>query len=74
VFLSRFMPCSDCGASIDRMVAVPHVCDPDQRAEFSLRPLRQEIDSFESLLHEYLAGVEGKFETWMAARQVRRAS
>jgi hypothetical protein len=34
--------------------------------------LRDEISAFESRLHEYLDGSQGRFEAWLAARQVRQ--
>ncbi|MGZ6801982.1 MAG: hypothetical protein ACXVFU_02950 [Nocardioidaceae bacterium] len=65
------MPCPECGASVDRTAADPHVCDPERRAAYELIPLRDEIDSFESRMHEYLDSDAGQFESWLAARHVR---
>ena len=73
MFLSRFMPCSECGDSIDRTVPLSHQCDPERRAAYAMYALRPEIDAFEDLLQEYLTGSDGRFEVWMAARHVRRS-
>ena len=50
-----------------------HACDPARRAEFEMLGLRAQILSFEEDFAEYLASVEGRFEVWLAARDVRRA-
>ena len=36
--------------------------------------LRGQILAFETLFRVYLMGNKGRFETWMAARDVRRAA
>ena len=71
MFLSRFMPCPECGASVDRTLVEPHECDPERRAAYEMQPLRQEIDAFEQRLRNYLDRPEGRFETWLAHRRVR---
>lgn len=71
MFLSRFVPCARCGASIDRTVTDPHVCDPERRAAYQFSVLRPLVDDFESQLHDYLAGQDGRLESWLAFRKVR---
>ena len=74
MFTSRFMPCPDCGASIDTTVASPHRCDPERLLDHRMFALRDEIDSFDSLLTLFLDSSEGRLEAWLACRQVRRTT
>ncbi len=67
-------PCARCGASVDRAEADSHTCDPGRRLEFQVLAMGAEIAAFDTDLHEYLAGNEGRFETWLAARDVRRSA
>jgi hypothetical protein len=71
VFWSNFIPCADCGQAIERSSASEHTCDPDRRVEFKMVALRHQVLTFEKELHEYLSGKEGRFESWLAARDVR---
>lgn len=72
MFVSRFMPCPECGASIDRSLAEAHACEPERRAAYAMLSMRDEVAGFESQFQEYLAGSHGRFEAWLAARHVRR--
>ncbi len=72
LFHSRYMPCSDCGASVERTLAVAHACDPERRLDFQLFGLRDEIVQLESGIHAYLTSTRGRFELWYAARERRR--
>ncbi len=74
LFHAKHMPCADCGASVDVAATEPHVCDPSRRLEFELVALRPAIDSFDTDLQEYLSGSAGRFEAWIAAREVRRGA
>jgi hypothetical protein len=74
VFWSSYMPCSHCGEAVDRSAADPHACDPERRLEFQMVAMRRELLSFDTELREYLSGKEGRFETWLAAREVRRTA
>jgi hypothetical protein len=67
-----FMPCADCGASIERTRKHLHVCDPDRRLEYELFQLRREIAAFDQQLAEFVASPIGRFETWLAERDRRR--
>lgn len=72
MFLSRYMPCAECGASVDTTAPTAHRCEPSRRVDFAMFGLQDEIAAFESSFHAYLAGNRGRFEAWLAARQVRR--
>lgn len=73
MFLSRHMPCEDCGVSVERATAESHVCDPARLLDFQMFKMRDKILRFDDILREYLDGNQGKFEVWLAARDVRRA-
>lgn len=72
VFWSGQVPCATCGEAVDSAGADAHACDADRRVEFQMVALRHQIQSFDRDLQAFLAGNEGRFETWLAARQVRR--
>jgi hypothetical protein len=71
VFGSRFMPCETCGASVDRRGLRRHECSPGRRADYEMFALRDEVAQLETRIHRYLATSSGRFESWLAARQVR---
>lgn len=71
LFLSRFLPCGECGASVERTRLAEHRCDPDRRVEFTVFGMREGIARFDRDLHAYLRSAHGRFEAWYAARQVR---
>ena len=71
VFMSRYMPCEECGASVDRTSLAEHECAPDRRADYQLFKLRGELAQLEAEIRRHLATAPGRFETWLAARQVR---
>lgn len=71
MFRSRFMPCQECGASVDRTGVMRHECAPERLAEFRMFEMREEIAQLETGIRRYLASASGRFETWLAARQVR---
>ena len=52
---SRFMPCGECGASVDRAVAEAHVCETERWLDFQLFQLRDEIAAFDDQLSNWLA-------------------
>jgi hypothetical protein len=74
MFASRYLPCPECGASMDRTDPTPHVCDAERLLEFTLFALRHEVAEFELSLRSYLGSAVGRFETWLAARDVRGAA
>ena len=71
MFDSRFMPCQDCGASVDRTGTAGHECAPERRADYQMFGLREEVAQLEAGIHRYLATATGRFESWLAAREVR---
>jgi hypothetical protein len=72
-FASR-MPCAECGAVVERADAAAHVCDPARWRDFQLLTMSATVAGFDTGLQEYLAGKEGRFEAWLAARDVRRTA
>jgi hypothetical protein len=72
VFTSRFMPCEDCGESVEQAVAPSHRCSPERLVEYRMFGLREEIEGFEERLDQFLGTSMGRFETWLAARTVRK--
>lgn len=71
MFRSRFMPCQECGASLDRTALAGHVCSPERWAAFQVFGLREEIAQLEAGISRYLTTASGRFESWLAARRVR---
>jgi hypothetical protein len=71
VFASRFMPCTDCGASVERSDAPGHRCVAERLVEYQLFGLREEIAGFEHQWRHFLDTSGGLFEVWLAARQLR---
>jgi hypothetical protein len=73
VFSSRFMPCEECGASVDRRAETEHTCDAERLLDYRMFGLREEIASLESGLVQFLESPDGRFQRWLAARDVRRS-
>ena len=71
MFRSRYMPCPECGASVDRTGHRPHECSAERRADYQVFGLRHEIAQLEAGVRRYLATATGRFEAWHAARHVR---
>jgi hypothetical protein len=65
------MPCEACGASLDRADLTEHQCSPNRRADYQMFGLREEVTELEAGVRRYLTTVSGRFESWLAARQVR---
>ncbi len=72
MFGSRFMPCHDCGASVDRHDTSEHVCDPEHLVAFVLFALRADVERLEESVTAYLDSPTGRFEVWRARRKVQR--
>jgi hypothetical protein len=68
---SRYMPCAECGTSLDRTASAPHACDTEQLLNFRLFQLRGEIAAFDVQLAEWLRSARGRFATWIAERDRR---
>ena len=71
MFSSPFMPCSDCGESLDRSAAAMHFCTLERLVDYQMFGFRDEIATFDARLLLYLRTAPGRFEVWLAARQVR---
>jgi hypothetical protein len=65
---SRYMPCAEWGASVDRAGASAHVCDTGRLLDFHLFQLREEIAAFDAELAAWLASARGRFAAWIAER------
>jgi hypothetical protein len=63
---SRYMPCTDCGVSVDRAGSADHVCETEQLLDFRLFQLRDEIAAFDAQLGEWVASARGRFAAWLA--------
>jgi hypothetical protein len=64
---SRFMPCGECGASVDRVAGI-HLCEPEAVLDFRLFKLREEIARFDEQLAAWLETARGRFAAWIAER------
>ena len=71
MFPSRFMPCPTCGDSVERTESESHACDPERVLTYRMFVLREEVSAFERQFHQFADTREGRFEVWVAARQVR---
>jgi hypothetical protein len=71
MFRSRFMPCQECGASVERTGLPGHECSPERLADYQMFGLRDEVAQLETGLRHFLETTTGRFESWLAARQVR---
>jgi hypothetical protein len=71
MFSSRYMPCPNCGASLERHDHA-HECERERWLAFQLFQLRNEIDKLEAELAEYFASPSGRFELYYAERDRRR--
>jgi hypothetical protein len=65
---SEFMPCPECGASVARSEQDEHECDRERKLDFQMFQLREEVESFETQIAEYLSSPQGRFDAWYAAR------
>ncbi len=69
---SPFMPCTECGESVERADAERHVCDAERLLDFRVFQLREEIAAFEDELASWLSTAKGRFAIWIAERDRRR--
>jgi hypothetical protein len=66
---SRFMPCAECGASVEQAEADAHACDRERLLDFRLFQLRDEMAAFDEQLAAWLASARGRFAAWLAERE-----
>lgn len=71
---SSHVPCPDCGGGVHPDAVLTHTCDPERRADHKMLGLRGEVLAFETIFRAYLNKNEGRFEAWLAARDVRRTA
>jgi len=69
----RYMPCSECGAAVERANTDEHVCDRAQLVEYQMFQLRDEVAAVEGEFGAYLDSPSGRFELWWAERERRSA-
>src|SRR5712691_6150169 len=68
LFQSRYMPCPECGASVDHCETEVHACEQDRRLSYQVFQLRDEVTQFDAALADYLDSPHGRFEQWYAER------
>ena len=73
MYMSRYMPCEECGESVDRAAPVPHECTPERRTAYRMFGLRGGVARLERDWQDYLDSALGRFEVWLAAQEVRGA-
>ena len=71
MFPSRYMPCPDCGDSLERRETSEHVCADERWLDYQMFQLRDEVACFKAQLSAYLATPQGQFELWYAERRRR---
>ena len=71
MFRSRYMPCQECGESVERNGLSGHTCSVERWADYQMFGLRDEVARLETGIRSYLATATGRFEVWLAAREVR---
>ena len=69
MFASRYLPCPDCGDSVEQAERENHVCEHERWLDYQLFHLREDVDAFEAKLGAYLASPQGRFALWYAARR-----
>ena len=69
MFPSRFMPCPDCGASLDQDQRDEHSCELERWLDYQIFQLGEEIAALDEGLRVYLDSLRGRFELWYAQRQ-----
>jgi hypothetical protein len=63
-----YLPCPECGASLERSERDTHVCDAERRLDYKFLQLRPELEAFDPELREWLASPQGLFASWEAER------
>jgi hypothetical protein len=66
MFQSRYMPCTECGTSLDHVERDEHECDPGRRLEYQLFQHRAAIGRFDDEFAAYLGSAQGRFAVWYA--------
>jgi hypothetical protein len=64
----QYMPCSDCGAAVERARRDEHLCERDRLVDYQMFQLRDEVAAIDNELSAYLDSPQGRFEVWQAER------
>jgi hypothetical protein len=65
----RFMPCSRCGAAVERGKRDNHVCSRARLVEFQMFHVRHELAALDAEVTAYFKTPQGRFELWLAERE-----
>ena len=68
----RYMPCTECGAAVERGERDKHVCERGRLVEFQMFQLRDEFAALDAELGAYFDSPRGRFELWLAERERKR--
>jgi len=68
---SPYMPCPECGASVEHAELGAHICESERLLDFRLFQLREEIAAFDAQLATWLASARGRFAAWLAEHDRR---
>jgi hypothetical protein len=63
----RHVPCTRCGASVERAHLEEHECEEARRLEYELFQLRVGLEQFEADFAVWLGTPRGRFETFYAS-------
>lgn len=71
LFPPRYLPCVECGASVEIEASAAHRCEGERLLDYAMFRLRAGVSAVEADLRAWLACPPGRFEEWLAARQVK---
>jgi hypothetical protein len=63
----QYVPCTHCGASVERGRLDDHQCDEERRLEYELFQLRPQLEQFDGDFASWLETPRGRFETFYAS-------
>ena len=66
MFRSRYMPCDECGTSLDHNERDAHACDAERRLDYQLFQQRAALANLDDELCAYLDSAQGRFAVWYA--------
>jgi hypothetical protein len=56
---------------VERASLEHHLCDPDRMVDYQMFRLREDVADLDAQLERDLTSPRGRFDVWLAARQVR---
>jgi len=68
-FVSRYMPCAECGASVEASASEEHACEPERVLQYRMFQLGSRVEDLERGFSDYLESPEGRFAQWLAERE-----